>query len=152
MGTESAKETNATSSGAATMQSFKEKLTLQIEAARGKLEELKKELSSLREEDREALRQKSQEIHKRVDEQKERGRELRADLEKWQQEKVAHTEDAIASWRQRRELKRLQSRAERAEEYAVRAVMVAALDFDEAQQALLDAVAARFDAEVAASP
>jgi hypothetical protein len=51
--------------------------------------------------------------------------------------------------RQRHELKKLEARAERAREYALDMVTVAALDFEEAEQAVLDAVAARFDAEVA---
>jgi hypothetical protein len=70
---------------------------------------------------------------------------------KWKEEKVAHTREAIGSWRQKREVKKLQTRAERAEDYASDLVTVAVLDFEEAEQAVLDAIAARFDAEAATS-
>ena len=87
----------------------------------------------------------------RLDRQKEQARSLQADIASWKNEKVAHTQEAIASWRQRREISKLQDRAEHAEDFAVRMVNLAAMDFEEAQQAVLDAVAARFDAELAAS-
>jgi hypothetical protein len=48
-------------------------------------------------------------------------------------------------------MEKLQSRAERAEAYAVDMVTVAAVDFDEAEQAVLEAIAARYEAEQAAA-
>jgi vacuolar-type H+-ATPase subunit I/STV1 len=131
---------------------LKERLQEHINAAQRKLEELRNDLASLREGDREALREKSEELHRRVEEQKARAKQLRADLRSWEKEKVAHTRDAVAGWRQRRELHKLQSRANRAEDYAMRAVVIAAIDFEEAEQAVLDALTARFDAELAATP
>jgi putative heme transporter len=47
---------------------------------------------------------------------------------------------------------RLQTRADRAEDYAVNAIVIAAIDADEAEDAVLDAVAARIDVAAAASP
>ncbi len=142
----------STESKARTTDELKQKLQQHVEVARKKLDDLKQDLASLREEDQEALRQKSEEIHKQVEAHKERSRQLRADLESWEREKVSHTKEAVASWRQRRELKKLQTRADRAEDYAVNAIVIAAIDADEAEDAVLDAVAARIDAAAAASP
>ena len=130
---------------------LKQKLTQHIDEARAKLDALKKDLAAMHDEDVQALQQKRQEIGKRIDEQKERAKQMQADLVSWEKEKVAHTQEAIGSWRKRREVKKLESRAERAEQYARGLVVVAALDFEEAEQAILDAVAARFDANEASA-
>ncbi len=130
---------------------LKQKLAQHIDTARGKLDALKKEIVSMHEQDMDVLREKQDEVRARLDRQKDQARSLQADIATWKNEKVAHTQEAIASWRQRRELAKLQDRAEHAEDFALRMVNLAAMDFEEAQQAVLDAVAARFDAELAAS-
>jgi TolA-binding protein len=135
----------------ATADDLKRRLAEKLDAARGKLEALKKDVVALRNEDMEALREKRDEINKRLDEQKDSARKLQADIASWKKEKVAHTQEAIGTWRRRREVQKLQKRAERAEEYALDLVSVAAFDFEEAEQAVIDAVVARFDANLASS-
>jgi TolA-binding protein len=130
---------------------LKQSLSKHIDSARERLDALKKNISDIHEEDKETLRQRQEDIRKRLDEHKEKAKKMQADIQKWKEEKVAHTQEAIGSWRQKRELKKLQTRAERAEDYALDLVTVAALDFEEAEQAVLDAMAARFDAEAAIS-
>jgi uncharacterized coiled-coil DUF342 family protein len=130
---------------------LKQKLSQHIDAARAKLDALKADLSSLHEEDLEGLRAKRAEIDKRLDDQRAKAQELQGSIDNWRQEKVAHTQDAISSWRKKREIKKLENRAERAEDYAVDLVITAAYDFDEAEQAVLDALAARYDANAAAT-
>jgi TolA-binding protein len=130
---------------------LKQTLSEHIDSAREKLEALKKDISDIHEEDKETLRQRQEDMRKRLDEQKAKAQKMQADIQKWKEDKVAHTQEAIGSWRQKRELKKLQTRAERAEDYALDLVTVAALDFEEAEQAVLDALAARFDAEAATS-
>ncbi|HEY6006578.1 MAG TPA: hypothetical protein VIV57_27105 [Anaeromyxobacter sp.] len=142
MGTEKAKTTDE----------LKQKLQRHVDAARRKLDDLKQDLATLREEDRDALRQKSEEIHREVEAHRERARQLRADVESWEREKVSHTKEAVSSWRQRREIHKLRSRADRAEDYAVNAIVIAMMDAEEAEEAVLEAVAARIDAAAAASP
>jgi len=147
-----ANETATPEAGAATTtEELKQKLALQIESARNRLDELQNDLENLRAEDHEGLRQKGEDIRRRVADGKERARQLRVDISNWEKEKTAHTREAIATWRQRRELRKLQNRAERAADYAVRAVLIAAVDFEEAEQAVVDALIARFDAELAAA-
>ncbi len=140
-----------TESKARTTDELKQKLQQHVDTARRRLDELKQGIASLGEEDREALQEKSEEIHKKVEAQKERARQLRADLESWERERVSHTKEAVTSWRQRREIRKLQSRADRAEDYAVSTIVIAAMDADEAEEAVLDAISARLDAEAATS-
>jgi hypothetical protein len=134
---------------AETEQSSKQKLSQGIEAAKGKLEALKRDIAQMREEDKAALRERQAEIRAHLDEQKARAQELQAKITTWKNEKKQHTAAAIASWKQRRELAKLQNRAERAEDYAIDMVTVAAADFEEAEAAVYDAIAARFEAEEA---
>ena len=129
---------------------LRQKMSEQIDAAKTKLDGLKKDLAAIHEEDVQALQDHREQIRQRLDQQKERARKMQADIESWRKEKVAHTQEAIQSWRQRREIDKLETRAERAEDYAVEMVNVVAFDFDEAEQAVLEAVAARIDAEQAA--
>ena len=134
---------------AASTAELKQKLQAHIAEARRKADELQQDLDVLEERDQEKLRQRSQEIRARIEAQRERLRELRVRLEEWQHEKASHTKEAIASWRQRRELHKLEARAEHAEDYAVNAVVIAVMDMDAAGEAVLDALAARMEADAA---
>ena len=98
-----------------------------------------------------ALQEHRNDIRARIDQQKERVRQRRFDIARWQSEKVAHTKEAIASWKQQREVDKLEARAERAKDYALDMVSAVVDDFEEAEQAVYEAVAARLEAESAAS-
>ena len=130
---------------------LKQKISQQIDAARAKLEALKSDLSSIHEEDMAALQEHRDDIRARIDQQKERLRQRRFDIARWQSEKVAHTQEAIASWKQQREVDKLEARAERAKDYALDMVSAVVDDFEEAEQAVYEAVAARLEAESAVS-
>jgi chromosome segregation ATPase len=138
-----------TTSDKTTTEQLKQKLTERIDEARDKLTALKNEVAGLHEEDMEALAQKREQVGKRLEELRQRAQKRQADIASWKQEKSTHTQDAIASWRRRREVEKLQRRADRARNYALDLVTVAASDFEEAEQAVLDALVARFDAELA---
>ncbi|HTB58567.1 MAG TPA: hypothetical protein VLC06_11865 [Polyangia bacterium] len=130
---------------------LKQEISEQIDAARTKLEALKRDLSSVHQEDMAALQEHQKEIRARIEQQKERARQRQSDIARWKSEKVAHTKEAIASWKERREVDKLEARAERAKEYALDMVSAVVDDFEEAQQAVYDAVAARLEAESALS-
>ena len=130
---------------------LKQKLAKRIDEARAKLDVMRADIARLHEEDMDSLARKREEIDKRLTEQKQHAQDMMSDIASWKKEKVAHTQDAIGAWRKRRELQKLQDRAEKAEDYALKLVSVAAIDFEEAEQAVLDALAARFDAEMASS-
>jgi hypothetical protein len=126
---------------------LKQKLSRQLDGARAKLDDLKSDLARMHAEDVETLQRRREELDQHLKQQKDRARQLHSEIDTWRKEKTAHTKEAIASWRERREVEKLQSRAERAENYALDLVTIAALDFEEAEQAVLEAVTARFDAE-----
>lgn len=130
---------------------LKEKLSQQIDDARAKLEALKLDVKGMHEEDMAAFAERQRDLQKRIEGQKERTQQLQSDIARWKSEKVAHTKDAIASWRQRREIDKLQKRAERAKDYALDMVSVTVADFEEAEQAVYEALAAGFEAESAQS-
>jgi hypothetical protein len=130
---------------------LKQKISEQIDAARAKLEALKQDLSSVHEEDMAAHQEHQKDIRARIDQQKDRARQRQSDIARWKSEKVAHTREAIASWKERREVDKLEARAERAKEYALDMVSAVVYDFEEAEQAVYDAVAARLEAESALS-
>ena len=132
-------------------ESSKEKLSHGIDAAKGKLEALKREVAEIHEEDKATLRQRRADVQARLEEQKARGQELRAKITTWKNEKKQHTAEKIASWKKKGELDKLQDRAARAEDYAVDMVAIAAADFDEAEEAVYEAISARVEAEEAAA-
>jgi hypothetical protein len=59
------------------------------------------------------------------------------------------TKDKIEEWKRNREVKQLTSRAERAEEYANWAAVLAMDAVDEAHLAMMEALAARIEADEA---
>ena len=63
--------------------------------------------------------------------------------------KKAEAKSTIDDWKAKREAKKLAHRADRAEEYAAATIRVALASLDEAEQAVLEAVGARLDADEA---
>ena len=133
------------------LEALRIKLKGQVEAARKRFDELEDDIEIVRQRDEKALADKRDEIEKRVEAQHERFQELREGLAQWHREKVDESKEAIASWRQRRELEKLHKRADRAEESAVNAIYIAMLDADAAEQAVLEALSARIDSDNAAA-
>jgi hypothetical protein len=144
-------ETQGTGTQNTNSNGLKQKLQKRIAEARQRADELQRDLDAIHKEDKEALRQRRDEVRKRLDAQKDKATELRANAQAWAREKGSHTKEAITSWKQKREVKKLAHRAERAEDYAVDAVNIAILDIDAAGEAMLDALDARLDADAAAS-
>ena len=135
-----------------TSEDLKRKIAEQIDAAKQKLDMLKRDIESMHEEDMAALRERQTELRARLEQHKSRAQELQARITNWKNEKQAQTVDAIASWKRKLELEKLQKHAERAEDYALDMVTVAANDFEEAEQAVFEAIAARMEADQALPP
>lgn len=134
-----------------TASKLKAKFQQQFEEAKQRLDQAKRDIEELRAEDKESIREKSAEIHQRVKAQQDRVKELRDQVADWLKDKKQETDEQVMSWRQKRELKHLQRRADRAEDYAVNAVVTAMMDVDEVEIAVLDALDARLDADAAAA-
>ena len=141
----------ATEEQATSSSSLKQKLQEHLAKAQEKLASAKQEIAGLAEQDKQAIRRKAEEIRSRMKSDKEEAERRRKGMSEWLESRKQHTDDQIASWRQKREIKHLQKRADRAEEYAVNIVFTAMVDADEAEAAVLEALEARLDADSAAS-
>jgi hypothetical protein len=130
---------------------LKEKLQQQFEIAKQRIEAAKKEIASLQEQDKESIRKKSAELQQRMKEQQDRAKELRSQVAAWLEIKKQQTDEQVLTWRQKREIKHLEKRAESAADYAMNLVTQAMMDADDAEAAVLDALDARLDADLAAS-
>jgi chromosome segregation ATPase len=130
---------------------LKEKLQQHIEDAKQRMEQVKQDIANLREQDKESIRKKTAEIQQRIQAQQQRAEQLRDQITTWMRDKKQQTDEQVMTWRKKRELKHLERRADRAEEYAINVVVSAMMDADEAEVAVLDALDARLDADTAAS-
>ena len=88
-------------------------------------------------------------VKRRLDLEQAKVRAAQADMKNWAEEQQAITGEKIAEWRARREIAKLQNRADRAERYAAAAAEVAVATVDEAERASLEAWLARADADYA---
>jgi hemerythrin len=130
---------------------LKEKLQQHIEDAKRRMEQVKQDIANLREQDKESIRKKTAEIQQRIQAQRQQAEQLRDQITAWMRDKKQQTDEQVTTWRKKRELKHLQRRADRAEEYAINVVVSAMMDADEAEVAVLDALDARLDADTAAA-
>lgn len=140
---------NTQESKESNLDALKNKFQGQLDGARKKLDEMKNKIASAREQDREDLGKQRDELHQRVEEQGKRMQELRDNLKDWQKEASAHTKATVTSWRQKLEVDKLRRRADRAEDSAADALVIAMLDVDAAEEAVLEAISARIDLETA---
>ena len=85
-----------------------------------------------------------------VEEKKREATTAITKLEEYMEAKQAETTAAVAEWKANRDLKKLEKRADRAEKNAEVCVELALYYAGEAQVAILEAAAARIDADAAA--
>lgn len=88
-------------------------------------------------------------VHKRVEQGRAKIAAAQTDIRDWAEEKKAVTNGKIAEWKAKRELSKLQDRADKADRYAAAASAVAVAALDEAEEASLEAWLARQDANSA---
>ena len=88
-------------------------------------------------------------VKKRVEQDRTKVAAAQTDIKKWVEERKAATSEKIAEWKTKRDMTKLQSRADWAGRYAAAAAVVALAAVDEAQQASLEAWLARKDADSA---
>ena len=87
--------------------------------------------------DIEARKKKAEEVHSRI----------KANMEEMKEETAARVEE----WKHQRQVKKLEKRADRAENYAAGRAWLAMLSVAEAEFAMLEAVAARIEADEVAA-
>src|SRR5579871_6727081 len=107
----------------------------------------KTKLQSAPKQAEEALHKQLDQLQRKVESQKQTVAKAKTSVQNWIDQKTAEAESTINDWKAKREAKKLVHRADRAEEYASAAIVVAAATLDEAEQAVLEAVSARRDAD-----
>jgi hypothetical protein len=120
-----------------------------LNAVEARVQSVKANVQALPGKAEKAVQDTVDEARAKVHAQKERVEKTRAGLKAWAQQKLAETREAIHEWKAKREAKKLTARADRAEAYAADAIALALASIDEAEEAVLDAVAARMDADAA---
>ena len=95
----------------------------------------------------EELHKQFDQLQRKVESQKQAVAKAKTSVQNWIDQKKVEAKSTINDWKAKRETKKLTNRADRAEEYAAAAILVAAATFDEAEQAILEAVSARRDAD-----
>jgi hypothetical protein len=95
------------------------------------------------------LQEKLDLLHHQGEDTKQALAEARADLEQWAQEKKVETKSTIDQWVENRETQKLVARAQETEDCAGIAIVLAQASIDDAERMVLEAIAARRDAEAA---
>jgi chromosome segregation ATPase len=128
---------------------FCDNLRDRFDGVEGRIQSVKTNVQALPGQADKTMREKLDEAHRKVQSQKDRIDQTRANLKARAEQKMAETKDKISEWKAKRETRKLNSRADRAEAYAADAIDYAMANIDEAEEAILDAVVARVDADAA---
>ncbi len=126
---------------------FSKKLRDDLTAADNRLQDLKGQVENANQETREAIQAKLDQAKANLDEQKRKAEDRQQRIKSYLDDKVTETQHDINDWKTKREIKKLERRAERREGYAADTVLIAMAAIDEANFAVLEALEARFDAE-----
>ena len=96
-----------------------------------------------------SLQAKLDEVRHKGETTKQVVAEARANLEQWVKEKKVEAKGTIDQWVEDRETQKLAARAQEAEECAGIAIVIALASIDDAERMVLEAIAARREAEAA---
>jgi hypothetical protein len=88
-------------------------------------------------------------VQMRIEQDRNKVSTAQAQIKNWTESRQMETRDKIAEWKSKLETSKLQNRADRSEQYAAAAIVVATEALDEAEQASLEAWLARQDADSA---
>jgi exonuclease VII large subunit len=128
---------------------FSDKLRNRLDAIEERIQSAKSQILALPEQGEKAMSAKLDETRNELQSRKQRFEQTLARLKAHVQQKVAEAKEDIADWKAKRDLRKLNTRADRAEAYAADALDFALAAIDEAAAAILDAMVARIDADAA---
>ena len=120
-----------------------------LNTVEGRLTSLKTSIQAMPKQAEKAVREKLDEAHLNIRSEMEHFEKTRVNLEAHAREKLTETREAISEWKAKRETQVLNARADRSEANAADAIDNAAFAIKEAEEAILDAVVARHDADPA---
>jgi hypothetical protein len=123
-----------------------------LNAMEGRIQSVKTTVQEMPAKAEKVVREKLDQARTKILAQKERVEKARVDLKTRADQKMVEAKEAINEWKAKHEVRKLNARAERAEAYADAAMFLAVASIDEAEEAVLEAVAARKDADAAQQP
>jgi len=131
---------------------FCDQLRDHLKALEEQVDTLKSNLQKLPKQGEQILQKNLNEARSRIEGQKKKVEQAKAGLKARAEQKIGQAKEAITEWKAKRDVSKLNSRADRAEQYAADAVYIAVAALDEAEEAIFDAVMARMDADNVGSP
>ncbi len=126
---------------------FTKQLHDNLEAVEDRANSLKKSLQSAPKKTQAEIQLKLEEAGKTLESKKQQFDEYRAKLKTQFEEKESEVKSHVEEWKTNREVKKLERRADKSEDYATTSTFMAMAMMEEAEKAILEAVAARLDAE-----
>lgn len=133
-----------------TVDNFTKKLHDNLEAVEERVKSLRDSLQSVPKKTQDEIQSKLDEAKATLNSKKQEFDEFRAKLKTQFEEKESELKSDVEEWKSSREMKKLEHRANKAEDYAVTAIALSVATIQEAEEATLTAIAARLDAEAAA--
>lgn len=133
-----------------TIDKFTKQLHDNLEAVEYRLKFLKESIQSAPKKTQAEIQSKLDEAKAKLDTKKQEFDDYRAKIKTQLEEKESEVKLNVEEWKSRREVKKLEHRADKAEDYAATAIFLAMGMMEEAEKATLEAICTRLDAEVAA--
>src|SRR3954452_23413980 len=128
---------------------FCDKLKGRLDSMADRIQTTKSHIEGLPEKGEKDLRKILDKARSNVASRKQRADQALANLKAKAQQKVAETNEEVSRWKEQRDVRKLSSRADRAEAYAADAIDCAIATIDEGESAVVEAGAARLDADAA---
>jgi len=123
------------------------KLHAKLDRSIDRLKATKAHLEDVHKETEAAIQVKLKAAEETLEAKKQEAVAAKAGMEEFVEAKKAETQAAVAEWKANRDRKKLEKRAERAQKYAEACIAVTLCSAEEAEVAILEAVAARRDAD-----
>jgi predicted RNase H-like nuclease (RuvC/YqgF family) len=132
-----------------TIDNFTKKLHDDLEAIEDRAKSLRESIQSAPKKTQAEIQSKLDEAKTKLNEKKQKFGEYRAKLKVQFEEKESEVESQIEEWKASRKVKKLDHRADKAEDYAATTIFLAMAAMEEAEAATLAAICTRLDAEAA---
>ena len=133
-----------------TVDNFTKKLHDNLEAVEERVKSLRDSLQSMPKKTQHEIQSKLDEAKATLNSKKQEFDEYRAKLKTQFEEKESELKSDVEEWKSSRRVKKLEHRADMAEDYAATTIALSIATIEEAEEATLTAIAARLDAETAA--
>ena len=131
---------------------FCDKLKDRLNSLEDQVLTLKTNVQKLPQQGEQALQKYLTETRSKIEQQKKKVEKARASLKARAEEKIGQVKEAVNEWKAKQEVSNVAARADFAEQYAADAVFIADAAVAEAEEAIIDALLARIDAENAKAP